>query len=463
MNAKTKAFFNGIKGKKIALCGMGRSHLPLIPLFTKYGAQVIACDKRSREQLGAAADEAEKNGAVLSLGENYISDLDADIFFRTPGMKFFTPEIDAMRSRGVVVTSEMEVFFDLCPCKIIAVTGSDGKTTTTTVISEFLKAEGRTVHLGGNIGKPLLPEIETINENDFAVVELSSFQLISMRESPDVAVVTNLAPNHLDIHKDMQEYIDAKRNIVLHQSAFSRSVLNLDNDISNSFSENVRGELLKFSRRSKVENGAYMNENGDLFFVKNGAETFVMNKSDIKIPGLHNVENYLAAIAAVWGDVSVSTIVSVASSFGGVAHRNEFVRELDGVSYYNDSIASSPTRTALGTLSLYDEKMIVILGGYDKHLDYTDLGRLICKKVKTAIIMGATAEKIKTAILNAPEYKENCPVIIEADSMEEAVNAARNAAKPGDKVSLSPASASFDLYKNFEERGEHFKSLVNKL
>ena len=406
MNTKTEAFLKSISGKRIALCGIGRSHLPLIPLFTKYGAHVIACDKRTEDQLGDAADEAVRDGAVLSLGEGYIDNLDIDIFFRTPGMKFFTPELLAMRERGVVVTSEMEVFFDLCPCKIIAVTGSDGKTTTTTVISEMLKAEGKTV---------------------------------------------------------MQEYIDAKRNIVLHQNAFSRSVLNLDNDISNSFEENVRGELLKFSRQSRVANGAYMNADGDIFYAKNGSDTFIMNKSDIKIPGLHNVENYLAAICAVWGDVSVESIVKTAKTFGGVAHRNEFVRELDGVSYYNDSIASSPTRTALGTLSLYDEKMIVILGGYDKHLDYTDLGRLICKKVKTAIIMGATAEKIKTAILGAPEYAEGSPVIIEVNSMEEAVAEARKAAAPGDRVSLSPASASFDLYKNFEERGEHFKSLVNKL
>lgn len=463
MDIRIESFFGGITGKRIALCGLGRSHLPLISLFTKYGAKVIACDKRTREQLGETAEKAEKDGAVLSLGEGYLDDLDVDIFFRTPGMKFYTPEISAMRDRGIIVTSEMEVFFDICPCKIIAVTGSDGKTTTTTVISEFLKADGKNVHVGGNIGKPLLPEIETISKDDYAVVELSSFQLISMRESPDVAVVTNLAPNHLDIHKDMQEYIDAKRNIVLHQNGFTRSVLNLDNEIADSFSENVRGELLKFSRREKVENGAYMNDNGDIFFSKNGEDMFIMNKSDIKIPGLHNVENYLAAICAVWGDVSLESIKNVASQFGGVAHRNEFVRELDGVSYYNDSIASSPTRTALGTLSLYDEKMIVILGGYDKHLDYTDLGRLICKKVKTAIIMGATAEKIKTAILNAPEYSENNPAIIEAGSMEEAVKAARECAKPGDKVSLSPASASFDLYKNFEERGEHFKTLVNNL
>ncbi len=463
MDTRTESFLRGLKGKRIALCGIGRSNLPLIGLFKKYGAEVTACDKRNEEQLGEMAREAVEAGAVLSLGETYLNDLDVNIVFRTPGMRYYMDELNEMRKRGVAVTSEMEVFFDLCPCKIIAVTGSDGKTTTTTVISEFLKADGKTVHLGGNIGKPLLPEIETISEDDYAVVELSSFQLISMRRSPDVAVVTNLAPNHLDIHKDMQEYIDSKRNIILHQTAFSRSVLNLDNEISNSFSDDVRGTLFKFSRRNKVENGAYMNENGEIIFAENGNETVIMNKSDIKIPGLHNVENYLAAISAVWGDVSVKSIVRVAKEFGGVAHRNEFIRELNGVKYYNDSIASSPTRTALGTLSLYDEKIIVILGGYDKHLDYTELGELIVKKVKTAIIMGATGPKIEKAILEAKDYSQGNPEIVKVENMKQAVEKAFECAKDGDIVSMSPASASFDLYRNFEERGEHFKSLVNAL
>lgn len=463
MDTRVENFLKSLCGKKIALCGIGRSNLPLIGLFSKYGAVVTACDKRTKEQLGEMADEAVRAGAKLSLGEGYLDTLDVDIVFRTPGMRFYMDELVKLREKGVVVTSEMEVFFDLCPCKTIAVTGSDGKTTTTTVISEFLKADGKTVHLGGNIGKPLLPEIERINPSDYAVVELSSFQLISMRNSPDVAVVTNLAPNHLDIHKDMQEYIDAKKNIVLHQNAFSRAVLNLDNEISNSFSEDIRGNLFKFSRRQSVANGAYMKENGDLTVVINGNESVIMNKADIKIPGLHNVENYLAAICAVWGDVSVSSIIKVAREFGGVAHRNEFVRELNGVKYYNDSIASSPTRTALGTLSLYDEKIIVILGGYDKHLDYTELGELIVKKVKTAIIMGATGPKIERAILGAKGYSEGNPQIIKVENMEQAVKAAAEVAVDGDIVSMSPASASFDLYKNFEERGEHFKSLVKKL
>ena len=463
MDTRVESFLKNLHGKKIALCGIGRSNLPLIGLFSKYGAEVIACDKRTKEQLGDIACDAVNAGASLSLGESYLDNLNVDIVFRTPGMRYYMDELVNFRKRGVVVTSEMEVFFDLCPCKIIAVTGSDGKTTTTTIISEFLKAEGKTVHLGGNIGKPLLPEIENIKPSDYAVVELSSFQLISMRESPDVAVVTNLSPNHLDIHKDMQEYIDAKKNIVMHQNAFSKAVLNLDNETANSFADDVRGSLFKFSRRQSVESGAYMNENGDLIIAVNGNENVIMNKADIKIPGLHNVENYLAAVCAVWGDVSVESIVKVAKEFGGVAHRNEFVRELNGVKYYNDSIASSPTRTALGTLSLYDEKIIVILGGYDKHLDYTELGKLIVKKVKTAVIMGATGPKIEKAILSAEGYSQGNPQIIRVENMEQAVQAAYESSAGGDIVSMSPASASFDLYKNFEERGEHFKSLVNKL
>ncbi len=463
MDTKAEHFLTSLNGKKIALCGIGRSNNPLIPLFLRYGAEVTACDRRTREQLGELALEAENAGAKLNLGETYLDSLDADIVFRTPGMRYYMDELVQMRERGVAVTSEMEVFFDICPCKIIAVTGSDGKTTTTTIISELLKKQGCTVHLGGNIGKPLLPDIENISPQDYAVVELSSFQLISMRRSPDIAVVTNVTPNHLDIHKDMDEYIDAKKNILLHQNAFSRTVLNLDNEITRGFSEDVRGACYMFSRRESVKNGAYLNEKGELVFAENGKETTVLHKDSIKIPGMHNVENYLAAICAVYDLVSVESIVSVAQSFAGVEHRNEFVRELNGVKYYNDSIASSPTRTALGTLSLYDKKIIVILGGYDKHLDYTELGELIVKKVKTAVIMGATGAKIEKAILQAKGYTHGCPEIIRAENMQQAVHAAYSCAKAGDIVSLSPASASFDLYKSFDERGKHFKALVNEL
>lgn len=463
MDKRIENFFKSMNGKKIAFCGIGTSNLPLIELFIKYGASVTACDRRTREQLGDSADVAQKAGAKLSLGDDYLKNLDVDIVFRTPGMRYYMDELVEMRNRGVVVTSEMEVFFDLCPCKIYAITGSDGKTTTTSIIAQMLQAQGKTVHLGGNIGKPLLPEIESIGYDDAAVVELSSFQLISMRKGPDVAVVTNLAPNHLDIHKDMQEYIDAKKNLILHQGAFSRVVLNKDNEITNGFEPECRGRVLKFSRKSQLNNGAYLDENNNIVFADNGKKTVVMNIADIKIPGMHNVENYMAAISAVWGEVSVENIVNVAKTFAGVEHRAEFVREFEGVKYYNDSIASSPTRTALGTLSLYDFKIILIAGGYDKKIPYDGLGPVICDKVKYLILMGATAPKIKAAVLNADNYSDGNPTIIEVSNMEEAVAKAREVAKPGDLVSMSPASASFDLYKNFDQRGKHFKSIVNGL
>lgn len=462
MKQSIDSFFSSIKGKKIALIGMGRSHMPLISLFTKYGAEVIACDKRDEAALGETAQQAKADGAQLSLGEHYLDNLDVDIALRTPGMRFYCDELNALRDKGVVISSEMEIFFEICPCKIFAVTGSDGKTTTTSVIAEMLKKQGYTVHIGGNIGKPLLPEIETIAPTDVCVVELSSFQLISMRQSPDVAVVTNLAPNHLDIHKDMQEYIDSKKNIILYQNKEDKAVLNLDNEITASFAPECKGDIACFSRRQAVKNGAYLD--GDtIVYSDHGAKTPVMDYHDIKIPGMHNVENYMTAICAVWGVVDVENIQSVARDFGGVEHRAEFVRELDGVRYYNDSIASSPTRTASGTLSLYDFKIILIAGGYDKHLDYTELGDVICDKVKIAILMGATADKIETAIRRSAQYAENDPVIIRVNDMAEAVSKAREHAVKGDIVSMSPASASFDLYKDFDARGKHFKALVNAL
>lgn len=451
-------FFQSILGKSVAFCGVGRSHMPLIGLFQQKGAIVSVRDKRTLEALGADGEKLKALGVKLVLGDDYLRDLNEDIIFRTPGMKYFLPKLTEARARGAAVTSEMEVFFKLCPCKIYAVTGSDGKTTTTTIISEFLKAAGKTVHLGGNIGKPLLPEIDSIKESDCAVAELSSFQLTSMRESPDVAVVTNLSPNHLDVHKDMQEYIDAKKNVFLHQDAFSRTVLNADNGVTAGFAPLTRGDTWLFSRKEKPARGVWCD--GESIFV-NGER--LLDVSDIKIPGWHNVENYMAAIAAVWGDVPPECIRKVAGEFGGVEHRAEFVREFEGVKYYNDSIASSPTRTISGTLSLYDRKIILICGGYDKHIPYEPLGPVICDKVKILIVMGDTGPKIEEAVRKAPNFKEGELKILRVKSMEEAVAAVRKEGKPGDIASLSPASAAFDLYPNFEVRGRHFKELVNRL
>lgn len=451
-------FFQDIKGKTVTFCGIGRSHMPLITLFREQGAVVSARDKRSLEELGENGKRLQEMGVRLILGEGYLQDLNEDIIFRTPGMKYHLPELEAARSRGAAVTSEMEVFFELCPCKIYAVTGSDGKTTTTSILAELLKAQGKNVHLGGNIGKPLLPEIASIQPEDCAVVELSSFQLISMRRSPDVAVVTNLSPNHLDVHKDMQEYIDAKKNIFLHQSAFSRTVLNADNEITAAFAPQVRGDCWMFQWGRQADRGVWCDEKS---IYVNGRE--LMPVSQIKIPGRHNVENYMAAIAAVWGDVTPETIRRVAAEFSGVEHRAEFVREVRGVKYYNDSIATSPTRVISGMLSLFPQKIIMIAGGYDKHIPFEPLGPAVCGHVKTLILMGATADKIEAAVRSAEAYEEGAPEIIRVENMEQAVAAAAAHGQPGDIVSLSPACAAFDLYPNFEVRGKHYKELVNGL
>ena len=377
-------------------------------------------------------------------------------------MYYNHPKLQEARQNGVVITTEMEVFLEFCPCRCYAVTGSDGKTTTTTLISEFFQESGVTVHKGGNIGRALLPIIETIQENDVAVVELSSFQLLSMRQSPDVAVITNIAPNHLDVHGTMEEYIAAKTNIIAHQNAFSRTVLNLDNALTKNLSSMVRGTLFYFSRTQQPKWGTMLREDGMLCMCCNGVITPVIHKDDIRIPGMHNVENYLAAIAAVWGEVPVSAIQNVARQFGGVEHRIEFVRERNGVKWYNDSIATSPTRVLAG-LNSFQQKLIVLMGGYDKKIPFEPMAETVCKKVKTVILMGVTADKIQQAITGCAAYQKNAPQIIRVQSMEEAVQTAASIAKSGDIVTLSPACASFDWYPNFEVRGNHYKKLVEEL
>lgn len=456
-----KQFFEQIRGKKIAMCGIGISNTPLIMRFLSMGAKVYACDRRTREMIGAVADEIENAGAELRLGDGYLENLEVDIIFRTPGMSWNLPQLEDARKKGIAVTSEMEVFFDLCPANIFAVTGSDGKTTTTTLIAKMLEAEGKRVFVGGNIGKPLLPEIENITKDDFVVVELSSFQLISMRKSPDVAVVTNVAPNHLDVHKDMDEYVEAKKNIILHQNAFSRTVLNRDNEITESFRKDVRGQSLGFSMDRRVHNGAWVSDEGILYMSYRGMDVPIVDRKEIAIIGDHNVANYLTAIAAVWGYVGVDSIKKVAREFKGVEHRIEFVREVNGVKYYNDSIASSPTRTIAG-LNAFDRKVILIAGGYDKHIPFEPMVPVVLKKVKKLYLCGDTADKIETAVRGDVHYK-NDPEIIRTKNLDEAVLLASKAAEEGDIVTLSPACASFDAFPNFAARGNYFKELVNKL
>ena len=451
MSTAFEAYFHSLKDKKIAVLGLGVSNRPLVRLLLEYGCHVTGCDRTPREQLDAEVLELEQLGCHLRVGENYLEDVSADVVFRTPGMHPANPAICALRSHGAEVTSEMEVFFEVCPCRIIAVTGSDGKTTTTTLISEFLKAEGKTVWLGGNIGTPLLPLCRQMKAEDLAVVELSSFQLMDMRRSAHVAVVTNLAPNHLDVHKDMEEYTEAKKNIFRFQDAAHRLILNADNGITAAFRGNGTTEF--FSRQGKP--ARVRAENGSIY--RDGLE--VLKTQDILLPGVHNVENYMAAILAVDGLVSDETIRHVARTFGGVEHRIELVRIKDGVRFYNDSIASSPSRTIAGLRS-FPEKGILIAGGYDKNIPYDELGPEICRHVKLLVLGGATGPKIRQAV-------ENCggeqPRIIDCADFTAAVSAAAAAAQPGDVVLMSPASAAFDQFKNFMVRGQYFKKIVMEL
>ena len=445
-------YFNSLQGKKIAVLGLGVSNRPLVRLLLEFGCDVTGCDKTPREKLDEEVLLLEREGCRLRVGEGYLDGVEADVVFRTPGMHPGNPAIEALRRRGAEITSEMEVFFEVAPCFIVAVTGSDGKTTTTTLIAEMLKAEGKTVWLGGNIGTPLLPLCRQMKPEDYAVVELSSFQLMDMKRSPQRAVVTNLAPNHLDVHRDMEEYVQAKKNIFRFQNPGDLLVLNADNEITASFTG--RGETHFFSRKDRTN--CVWEENGVIY--RRGEK--VLASEEILIPGTHNVENYMAAIAAVDGLVRDETIRQVARNFGGVEHRIELVRVKDGVKFYNDSIASSPSRTIAGLRS-FTQKVILIAGGYDKHIPYDVLGPEICAHVSKLFLCGATAGKIRSAVEQAEGTEK--PEITDCGDFENAVRTAAAAAKGGDIVLMSPASASFDQFKNFMVRGECFKRIVKEL
>ena len=450
MSNKFHTYFSSLTGKHIAVIGLGVSNRPLVRLLLDYGCIVTGCDRTPREKLDDEVLALEKLGCTLKTGDDYLSDIQAELVFRTPGMHPNNPALVALRENGVKIVSEMDIFFALCPCKIIAVTGSDGKTTTTTLISELLKASGRKVWLGGNIGTPLLPVCAQMQETDIAVVELSSFQLMDMTHSPHIAVITNIAPNHLDVHKDMEEYVEAKKTIYRFQKEADRLIVNADNEITSALRS--CGTTRTFSR---IGTGDICLTDGVI--TRDGEK--VLQAADILIPGVHNVENYMAAILAVEGLVTDETVRQVAGSFGGVEHRIELVRVKDGVRYYNDSIASSPSRTIAGLRS-FPEKVILIAGGYDKKIPYDVLGPEICAHVKKLFLGGATGPLIQAAVEACLDEK---PEIVDCGNFEAAVRAAAAAAKEGDVVLMSPASAAFDQFKNFAVRGAFFKKIVKEL
>jgi len=453
-------YLTNLRGKRVAVAGAGISNTPLIEALLASGADVKVRDKRTRTELGEAAGRFEGRGARLLLGEGYLDKLDEEIIFRTPGLMPSHPALQAAIANGALLTSEMEVFFDVCPCRIIGVTGSDGKTTTASIIAEMLKNANVTAHIGGNIGEPLLCRADMFSPDDIAVLELSSFQLITMKKSPDIAVVTNLSPNHLDIHANMEEYIAAKQNIYKRQDASGMAIFNYDNGFTRSFAAEAPGRPVLFSRREKLNDGVYF-DGGTIYSAACGRSEAVLEAGEILLPGLHIIENYMAAIAAVQGFAGRGAILGTAGSFRGVPHRIELVREHGGVKYYNDSIASSPSRTIAG-LNSFENKVILIAGGKDKGVAFDQLGEEIVKHVKRLILTGLTAAKIKEAVISAAGYNGE-PEIIMYEDFSDAVRAAAGAAAGGDVVLLSPACTSFDRFRNFEERGDLFREIISSL
>lgn len=454
---------NYLKNRKVAIIGLGISNLPLLDYMHKVGAKVTVFDNRNIEDIPKETMKKITDYAMeFSLGPNNLSKLEGfDIIFRSPSCMPTIPELQKEVERGAILTSEIEMLMKLCPGKVIGITGSDGKTTTTTLVYEILKANGYNCYLGGNIGTPLFTKLEQMTPEDIIVLELSSFQLMEMEISPSISVITNISPNHLNIHKDYEEYIDAKKNIFKNQNTDGIVVLNYDNPITRSAAKEANGKVVFFSSKSKLDDGVIVD--GDVIKECNDKlRRHILNTKDVALRGIHNYENICAAIAATKTLVDVEDAVKAVKDFKGVQHRLEFIREIDGVKWYNDSIGTSPTRTIAG-LHSFDERIVLIAGGYDKHLDYTPIAKPILEKVDSLILIGDTAPKIFDAVKEEAEKQGKNINIYMCDEFKNIVLVAKKVAKPGQIVLFSPASASFDLFKNFEERGNKFKELVNDL
>jgi UDP-N-acetylmuramoylalanine--D-glutamate ligase len=441
-----------IKNRSVAVVGIGVSNTPLIKMLVKLGARVTACDKK--EDLGDIDNELKGLGVKLYLGQNYMEGvLGCSVIFRTPSLRPDNEYLEKARRNGAYITSEMLEFLKYCPGKVFGITGSDGKTTTTSVVAEILKANGNRVFLGGNIGTPLFDKIEEITSSDFVAVELSSFQLMDCSVSPDIAVITNLSPNHLDIHKDMNEYVDSKKNIFLHQNSDGIVILNRDNEITYSLRNEVKNNVRLFSIKN---NDTFAHLEGEDLII-DGAKVCEIN--EVKLPGMHNIANLLTAFCTVYGYASIESMRKVATTFKGVEHRMEFVREINGVKIYNDAMGTSPTRV-INNLKHFKKNVILIAGGYDKNIPFDALAKEGFSNIKTLVLMGMTKNKIKKVFEDEMKVRnEELPIII-VDSLEEAVNKSLHVAKPGDVITLSPACAAFDMFKDYNEKGKKFKEIV---
>lgn len=464
INEKLREFERYIFNKKVAIIGLGVSNIPLIDYFMEKGAKVTVFDKRNIDEIDSNVISKITSYCIpFSFGEhNLVNLIGFDLVFRSPTCRPDCPEFKAESIRGAIVTSEIEMFMELCPGRMIGVTGSDGKTTTSSLIYNILKENGYTCYLGGNIGNPLFTRLKEITPESFVVLELSSFQLMNMQISPEISVITNISPNHLDVHRNYEEYISCKKNIYKYQDRQGKLVLNYDNEITRYLLPDVKGKVRYFSSKTKLENGIIYDK-GVIKSCSDGVRMHILTIDDaISIHGIHNYENICAAIAATEGLVEPAIQARAITKFKGVEHRLEYVRNINGVKWFNDSIGTSPTRTIAG-LKSFNQKVILIAGGYDKNLDYTCLGKPVIENVSNLILMGATKDKIEQAVLEQIKSSKIELPIYKCSNLEECVNKANEIASEGSVVLFSPASASFDMFKNFEERGEKFKDLVFKL
>lgn len=462
-NKKLDEFEQYVKEKKVAIIGLGVSNIPLLDYLHNLKCDVSIFDKREVKALDSnAVKKINDYNFKLHTGLGALKNLvNFNVIFRSPSCRPDTPEVVEEVKKGAILTSEIEMLMQTCPGTIIGITGSDGKTTTTNLIYYILKEKGYNCYLGGNVGIPLFTKVKEMTPDDIVVLELSSFQLMDMQISPHISVITNISPNHLDIHKSYEEYIEAKKNIFKYQNEKDILVINYDNEITRKFKEEAKGEVVYFSRKEKLDDGVIC-DNGIIKSCENKLRRHILNTKDIILRGEHNHENICAAIAATKTLVEPETQAEAIKKFRGVEHRLEFVREIDGVKWYNDSIGTSPSRTIAG-LKSFDGKIVLIAGGYDKHLDYTPIAKPIVENVSKLVLIGATASKIENAVIKELENTGKQIPIYHCETLKQTIDTAKSIATSDEIVLFSPASASFDMFKNFEERGNLFKKLVNEL
>lgn len=451
-----------LKGKKVAIIGVGVEGLSTLRYLGKQGVKVSILDKKGEEEIDKKIiSEVRSLGATISLGKNYLQSLDQfDVVFRSPSVRSDIPQLKRAAEKGTQITSQIKFFFDLCEAPIIGVTGTKGKGTTASLLYEILKAEDGKVFFCGNIGKPPLDVVDRVTKNSLVILELSSFQLFDLEKSPHIAVILMITSEHLDWHKNVGEYVEAKKNITKYQNKKDLVVLNSDYEQSKLIGESGDGEKYYFSTKEEVTKGAYLKDDKIVLVgVGSGGQIKIGSR---KITGQHNLQNILAAVLTsnLLG-VDCSTITQVVNNFKGLPHRLEFVGEKSQVDYYNDSASTIPETTIAAIKALKNPK-ILILGGSSKNSDFSLLGKeIIGGNVKAVILMGQEAKRIKRALRDGGEFLGQ--VVQEPCSMEEIVDKARGIAKPGDTVVLSPACASFDMFKNYQDRGDRFKLVVNSL